>query len=91
MSSSVSISEVEIYPIKPKSGHIGFASFVIDGAFYVGGVGIHTTPSGKIRLVYPTKMLPNGKELNLCHPINQDAGALVEEAVSQKLSTLAKQ
>jgi len=85
----LTISEVEIYPLKPKGGLIGFASFLIEDSFYVGGVGIHTKPSGEIRLVYPTKTLPNGKELPLCHPINQAVGASVEQAVAQKLSTLA--
>lgn len=83
------ISQIEIFPIRPKNGLIGFASFTIDGAFAVAGVGIHTRPNGEgIRLVYPVKTLSNGAEITLFHPICRGVGEAVDQAVGQQLHYL---
>lgn len=82
------ISEINVYPIKPKDGLIGFASLVLNDSLYVGGIAIHTTRSGGIRLVYPVKTIPNGKELPVCHPINRETGESLTQAVAGKLKEL---
>ena len=88
MKPALTISEIDIYPLKPKGGLVGFVSFLLNDSFYVGGIGIHVTPRGNVRLVYPTKALPNGKNLTLFHPINKEAGELIGQAVSKKLELL---
>jgi DNA-binding cell septation regulator SpoVG len=35
-------------------------------------------------LVYPSKILPNGKEINCVHPINKHAGDLISDAIIGK-------
>ena len=70
----VVISEIQIIPVKPKDGLVAFASCVIDNQFYVGDIAIYTRPDGRdYRLVYPCKILPNGKRINCFHPINREA------------------
>ena len=79
------VSEVEIIPVKPKDGLVAFASCVINNQFYVGDIAIYTRPDGSdYRLVYPCKVLPNGKKINCFHPINQEAGASIKKPVINK-------
>ena len=79
------ISEVQIIPTKPKDGLVGFASFVINNQLYIGNVGVYSRPDGNdFRLVYPTKTLPNGKQINCVHPINRYAGETIRRQVVEK-------
>jgi len=82
------ISEIEIIPVKPRSGLVAFASFVLDHRFYVGDVAIHTRPSGGYRLLYPEKTLATGKRINVVYPIGREAGDAVERAVIEKFEEL---
>lgn len=78
------ISEVQIVPVKAQDGLVGFASFVIDNAFYIGSVGIYTKLNGNgYRLTYPTRKIATGN-LNICHPINKEIAATIERAVVDK-------
>lgn len=70
------VREINIVPIKPRYGLIAFASFVIFESFYISSVAIYTRPGGGIRLVYPRK-----RNQDMCHPINADIGAMIENAV----------
>ena len=85
------LSEIEIVPIKPRQGLLGFATFVINDAFYIGSVGIHSTPDGSIRLLYPDKVLINGKKISVAHPINKECGELITEAVLRVYRSLLKE
>ena len=79
------ISEIQIIPVKPKDGLVAFASCVINSQFYIGDIAIYTRPDGQdYRLVYPCKTLPNGKKINCFHPINQDAGIALRNAIIGK-------
>ncbi|MBI2063148.1 MAG: septation protein SpoVG family protein [Candidatus Yanofskybacteria bacterium] len=88
MNHESSISEIQISPVKPKDGLIAFASFVLDGKYYVGSVAIFTRlgKSG-YRLVYPAKKLGE-KNLNFFHPISQEAGKSIEDAITEKVNEL---
>lgn len=79
------ISEVEIIPIKPREGLVGFASVVIDNSIYLGSIGIHSRPEGGYRLTYPTKE-SNG--LNIFHPINKNAGYQLEKVIVLKFEKI---
>ena len=83
------ITEVQIIPIKPINGLVGFASFVIDETLYLGSIGIITRPTGGYRLVYPTKKL-GMQEINIFYPINSDFGKEVENLISQKFDEVMK-
>ena len=88
---SFSISQIDILPVRPQAGLIGFASFVIDDRFFVGNVGIHTRLGGDggYRLVYPTKVLPTAKRLSCFNPITRDAGDHIERAIADRLEQLS--
>ena len=61
------VSEVQIMPVKPNKGLVGFASFVLYEAVFCGSVGIYTKPMGGYRLVYPTRKV-FGKDIDIFHP-----------------------
>lgn len=84
--SELEISEIQIIPVKPKDGLIAFASCVINKSLYIGNIAIYTSSSLKegYRLVYPMKVLPNGKEINCVHPINKETGDSISEAIIKK-------
>lgn len=83
-----SVSEIQIIPIRPNGGLIGFASFVLDEKYYVGSVAVYTRLNGfGYRLVYPSKKIGD-KNINLFYPINSDVGSKIEEAVSEKVNEL---
>ena len=86
----MTITEIQIIPVKPKNGLVAFASCVINDSFYIGNIAVHTSqncPEG-YRLVYPSKVLPNGKEVNCVHPINRDAGEVISKAIVGKFQQI---
>ena len=74
------ISEVQITPIKPINGLVGFASLVLDDNFYLGSIAIMTRPLGGYRLTYPTRKV-GMKNINTYYPINKKIAELVEKTV----------
>ena len=88
--SELLISEIQIIPVKPKDGLVAFASCVINNSLYIGNIAVYTSPTNSegYRLVYPSKVLPNGKEINCVHPINKEAGEAISHAVIRKYKAL---
>lgn len=84
------ISEIQIIPIKPKDGIVAFASFVINEKIYFSSVAIMTRPSGDYRLIYPTKKVL-GRDISIYHPIKQDIGVAIQEAVITKYEDVTKE
>jgi len=74
----VTISEIQIVPVPPQNGLVGFASFLINSCFLVGNVAIYTSPStpGGFRLVYPTKM-----SVSCFHPVIREVGEKIQVKV----------
>lgn len=88
MNQEVIISEIQIVPIRPTNGLIGFASFVLDGKYYVGSIAIYTKRTGSgFRLVYPTKKAGE-TNINLFYPITREVGEAIEKAVTEKVDKL---
>ncbi len=82
------ISEIQFVPVKPRDGHVGFVSFVIDGKFWIGSVAVYTRLDGTgYRLVYPTRKVGE-KNLNTFHPISSEVGRAMEEAVGNKVTEI---
>lgn len=78
------ISEINIEFIKPQDGLIAFASFVIEGSFYISSVAIHRKLDGEgYRLTYPNK-----SKHTLCHPINKQTSQAIEAAIFDKLKNV---
>jgi len=89
--SELEISEIQVIPMKPKEGLVAFASCVINNALYLGNIGVYSSPSTQsgFRLVYPVKILPNGKEIHCVHPINKESGELISKAIIRKFREVA--
>lgn len=83
------ISEIQIVPIKPANGLVGFASFVFDNCFYLGSIGIYTRPQGGYRLTYPTRKATNGN-FNIFYPINREIAEEVEKVIICKFEEVTK-
>lgn len=85
-----SISEVQIIPVKPKDGLVAFSSCVVNNSLYIGNIAIYTSPTSSegYRLVYPMKILPNGKEINCVHPINKKAGDIIAKSIIEKFKDI---
>lgn len=80
------ITEIQVVPIKPKNGLVGFVSFVFFDSFFLGSVGVYTRPQGGYRLTYPTR-----GDFNVFHPINKEVAQEVEQAVISKFEEVTKQ
>lgn len=83
------ISEIQIVPIKPINGLIGFTSFVLDNSLYLGSIGIYTRPEGGYRLTYPTKKVGN-RNINIFHPINKEFADEIEKVIISKFEDVTK-
>jgi len=82
------ITEIQIIPIKPQDGLVAFGSVVLDGSFYLGSIGIHKRRDGSgYRITYPTKKIGD-RDINIYHPINQEASKMIEEAIIGKVEKI---
>ena len=77
------ITEIQITPIKPKDGLVGFASLVFNG-LYLGSIGIYKKLNAEgFRLLYPTRKIGE-KNINVFHPISQEVSNQIEKEVLEK-------
>lgn len=83
------ITEIQVVPIKPNAGLVGFASFVFGTAFYCGSIGIYTRPNGGYRLTYPTRKVADNS-LAIFYPINKSIAKLVEHLIITKFEEVTK-
>ena len=83
------ITEPVVIPIKPtEKGLLAFASCVVNNAISLNSIAVYSRPNGGYRLVYPLKVLPNGKELNIFYPINRETGEIMQNAIIDKYNEL---
>lgn len=83
------ISEIDIVPIKPIRGLIGFASFVLYESVYCGSVGIYTRPEGGYRLTFPKRSI-SGKSLDIYYPITKELGKAIQDEVIKKYEDVVR-
>lgn len=83
------ISEIQIVPVKPNNGLVGFASLVFDNCLYLGSIGIYTRPEGGYRLTYPTRKTETNN-FHIFHPINKEIANLIESEVIKKFEDVMK-
>lgn len=80
----MTITEIQITPIKPQNGLVALASVVFDNSLYLGSIGVYARLDGSgYRITYPTKKL-NGRDFNVYHPINRTTALTIEQAVLEK-------
>lgn len=84
------ISSIVFIPIRPtEKGLIGFANLTYDEQIALNGIAVYTRLSGEgFRLVYPLKVLANGKEVNYFCPLTRSVGDILTKAVSDKVANL---
>ena len=86
------VTDLQIFPIHPRNGHIAFGSCVITIAdnlrFSLGNIAIYTRPGGGFRLVYPNKVLPSGLAVPCFRPLTQEIGRLLERAFVEKMESV---
>jgi stage V sporulation protein G len=82
----VVINEIQIIPIKPHNGLVGFASCIINNQFYAGNIAIYTSLSSPLgfRLVFPQKKLASGLVVDCFYPITKEPGDAVSKAIIKK-------
>lgn len=87
---NIRISDIQIVPIQPRNGLVAFVSFIINDSVCIGDVAIHTCLSNSegYRLVYPERVLANGKRVNSVYPINRQAGDTIQKAVTSEYKKL---
>jgi len=80
------VSEIQIIPVKPKNGLVAFASCVINNQLYLGNIAIYSSPSSLdgFRLVYPSRVLNNGKQISITHPINRETGLVIKRQIVEQ-------
>ena len=85
------ISEVTFIPLKPnEKGLIGLASLLYNSSISLNSIGVYVRPDGAIRIVFPNKILPNTKEINIYHPINTETYELIRKAVAKKYEEITE-
>ena len=80
----MTITEVQIVPIKAQDGLVAIASVVFDDSLYLGSIGIYTKRNGPgYRITYPTKS-NSGRNFNIYHPTRREVSEAIERAVFSK-------
>ena len=85
---NLSVSEISITAVRPSGSLIAFCSCVLNDSFYLGNLALHSKFGGGYRLVYPTKLLPSGKEVACFCPIKKEAGLAIEESISDEVEKI---
>jgi hypothetical protein len=87
----ITISEIQIVPVKPKNGLVAFVSFILNESLFVSSVAIYTRLENpdQYRLVYPSKQIGN-KDTSILYPIKKEVGGYIEKQVSDQYNKLFK-
>ena len=87
----ITISEIQIIPVKPKNGLVAFVSFILNESLFVSSVAIYTRLENpdQYRLVYPSKQIGN-KDTRILYPIKKEVGGYIEKQVSDQYNKLFK-
>lgn len=85
----ITISEIELVPVRAKEGLTFFASCVLDGKYFVGNLAVFTLRDGSgFRVVYPTKVLRNGSQIPIFYPVDKSISAEIQRAISDEATKL---
>lgn len=93
MRNSLMVSEIQVTPIKPNNGLVGFASCSIYGSFYLGNIAIYNSVNSECgyRLVFPTKVLKSGQQIPCVHPYTKEAEQEITKAIAEKYIEIMEQ
>lgn len=97
--SKLEVTEIDISPIKPRKGLVGFATITIaekiNGesipTFYFSGIGIYKFLKKEgFYIRYPKKELSNNKTLDVYHPINKFMGDYIQKKIVEEATPILK-
>lgn len=78
------IKKVEIVPVKPNNGLVGFAHLHFEEGLYLGSIGIFKKLDGSgFRLTYPTRKIGD-VEIAIFHPMTKERSKDFELAVFEE-------
>lgn len=84
----MNVKKVEIVPIKPHEGLIGFASIVVGEGLYLSSIGIHKRKDGNgFRITYPTKKV-GSVNVSIFHPLDKELSKEIEQAIVDKAAQI---
>lgn len=79
------ITEPTFLPLKPNNkGLIGIASVVYNNSLSLNCISVYIRSNGDLRLLFPVKILPNSKEINVYYPINNETYEAIKKAIAEK-------
>jgi len=83
------IREATFLPLKPnEKGLIGIASVVYNNSLCLNCISVYSRLNGDLRLLFPVKILPNSKEINVYYPINNETYEVIKKAIVDKYNEL---
>lgn len=75
------IKKVEIIPVKPSNGLIGFAHLFFEEGLYLGSIGIFKKLDGSgFRLTYPNRKV-GSTEITIFHPVSKECSQSFERHI----------
>lgn len=78
------IEKVEILPVKPNNGLIGFAHLFFEEGLFLGSIGIFKKLNDKgFRLTYPSRKIGD-RELTIFHPITKECSQKFENLIFEQ-------
>jgi len=79
------ISEPTFMPLKPNSkGLLGVASVLYNNSLSLNCILVYSRPNGDLRLVFPIKVLPNTKEVNVFYPVNRESYDAIKKVIEMR-------
>lgn len=85
----ISITNLQLTPVRAQNGLTFFASFVVNNAFQLANIAVYSKLDGTgFRCVFPVKELPNGSSIPLFYPINKEIGHQVDDLITEKANQL---
>jgi len=79
------ISETTFSPIKPSpKGLVGFSSVLFNGMLCLNSIAVYVRPNGELRLVFPTKVLANAKEISMYYPVTRECYDAIKHEIVRK-------
>ena len=86
------ISEVVFFPIKATArGVVCFVSFTYSNIFRINDCAIVSRKEGGFRIVYPLRILPNGKTINSVYPLSAEIAKPIEDFILTEYDKFIKE
>lgn len=86
------ISEIVFFPIKATArGVVCFVSFTYSNIFRINDCAIVSRKEGGFRIVYPLRILPNGKTINSVYPLSAEIAKPIEDFILTEYDKFIKE